>query len=212
MSVEDTPAFPDPPAITVERTLAIIKPDAIDQAEEIIEEIKRHDFTILQQRRLRLTPEQASDFYAEHYGKMFFPSLIAYMHSDDIISLVLAKPDAISEWRELIGPTSTNRAREEAPESLRARYGHDQTRNALHGSDNYHSAEREIKFMFPETITEPIQHGQPARDYLQKHVNPVLTKGLSELCKQKPEDPLNWLAEWLLQNNPNKPRIQEVET
>ena len=74
-----------------------------------------------------------------------------HTHSDDIISLVLAKPDAISEWRELIGPTSTNRAREEAPESLRARYGHDQTRNALHGSDNYHSAEREIKFMFPES-------------------------------------------------------------
>lgn len=46
--MEDTPAFPDPPAVTVERTLAIIKPDAIDQAEEIIEEIKRHDFTILQ--------------------------------------------------------------------------------------------------------------------------------------------------------------------
>ena len=73
-------------------------------------------------------------------------------HSDDIVTLVLAKPDAISEWRELIGPTNSNRAREEAPESLRARYGHDQTRNALHGSDNYHSSEREIKFMFPECM------------------------------------------------------------
>lgn len=47
-AMEDTPAFPDPPAVTVERTLAIIKPDAIDQTEEIIEEIKRRGFTILQ--------------------------------------------------------------------------------------------------------------------------------------------------------------------
>ena len=73
-----------------------------------------------------------------------------HTHSDDIVALVLTKPDAISEWRELLGPTNSNRAREEAPESLRARYGHDQTKNALHGSDSYLSAEREIKFMFPE--------------------------------------------------------------
>ena len=74
-----------------------------------------------------------------------------YTHtSGDIIALVLAKPDAISAWRELLGPTDSARARQEAPSSLRARYGTDQTRNALHGSDSQFSAEREIKFMFPE--------------------------------------------------------------
>ena len=106
--------------------------------------------SLLQQRRLRLSPEQAADFYAEHYGKMFFPSLIAYMHSNDILILVLAKLDAVAEWRRIIGPTDARRAKEEAPESLRAIYGHDQTRNALHGSDSTFSAEREIKYMFPE--------------------------------------------------------------
>lgn len=70
--------------------------------------------------------------------------------SDDIIVLVLAKPDAIAEWRELLGPTDASRARQEAPHSLRARYGTDQTQNALHGSDSYLAAEREIRFMFPE--------------------------------------------------------------
>ncbi len=63
-----------------------------------------------QQRRLRLSPEQAADFYTEHYGKMFFPSLIAFMTSDDIIALVLSKPSAVSEWRALIGPTDSRRA------------------------------------------------------------------------------------------------------
>lgn len=81
---------------------------------------------------------------------MFFPSLIAYMHSNDIIVLVLAKPDAIEDWRSLIGPTDARRAREEAPESLRAIFGHDQTKNGLHGSDSQFTAEREIKYMFPE--------------------------------------------------------------
>ena len=68
--------------------------------------------------------------------------------SDDIIALVLCKPDAIQEWREVMGPPNAARAREEEPESLRARYGRDQTRNGLHGSDSFNSAEREIKFMF----------------------------------------------------------------
>ena len=71
-------------------------------------------------------------------------------HSDDIIALVLAKPDGIQEWRDLLGPTNAARARQEAPDTLRAKYGQDQTRNGLHGSDNYHTAEREIRFMFSE--------------------------------------------------------------
>ena len=109
--------------------------------------------------------------------------------SDDIIVMVLAKPDAIQEWRNLIGPTNPTRAREESPASLRARYGHDQTKNAVHGSDHYHTAEREIRFMFPQSVTEPIYTGLLARDYLKKYVNPILLKGLTELSKEKPHEP-----------------------
>ncbi|KAL5468903.1 hypothetical protein EMCRGX_G030053 [Ephydatia muelleri] len=207
--MEASPPFPDPPAITVERTLAIIKPDAIDQADNIIEDIKSNGFTILQQRRLRLTPEQAADFYAEHYGKMFFPSLIAFMHSGEILVLALAKPDAIAAWRALLGPTNASKAKEEAPHSMRARYGHDHTRNGLHGSDSFFNAEREIKFMFPDSATfEPVLSGQLCKDYLQRHIAPVLSRGLTELSKQKPENPVEWLAHWLLQNNPNKPQFK----
>lgn len=156
-----------------------------------------------------MTPEQTSDFYAEHYGKMFFPSLVAYMSSGPILALVLARQSAIAFWRQLIGPTNTQKARDQAPESLRAIYGTDSTKNALHGSDSYSSAEREIHFFFPDSVVEPISTGQAAKDYLTRTVTPTLLKGLTELCKMKPADPIIWLADWLVVNNPNKPRVQE---
>lgn len=65
------------------------------------------------------------------------------------MALVLAKVNAIREWRTLAGPTNSNKAREEAPESVRALYGTDGQRNAVHGSDSPASAEREIRFFFP---------------------------------------------------------------
>jgi len=198
----------EPPHIYVERTLAIIKPDALHKAEEIEDIILRSGFAILQKRRVHLTPEQASDFYAEHYGKLFFPSLVAYMSSGPIIVLMIAKDSAISYWRELIGPTNTLKARQTHPECLRALYGTDDQRNALHGSDSFSSSQREIRFFFPDCIVEPVATGQAAKDYLSKSVNPTLLKGLTDLAKKKPEDPVLWLADWLLENNPNKPRVR----
>jgi len=198
----------EPPHIYVERTLAIIKPDALHKAEEIEDIILRSGFAILQKRRVHLTPEQASDFYAEHYGKLFFPSLVAYMSSGPIIVLMIAKDSAISYWRELIGPTNTIKARQTHPECLRALYGTDDQRNALHGSDSFSSSQREIRFFFPDCIVEPVATGQAAKDYLSKAVNPTLLKGLTDLAKKKPEDPVLWLADWLLENNPNKPRVR----
>jgi len=200
----------DKPHIFVERTLAIIKPDAVHKAEEIEDIILRSGFAILQRRRVQLTPEQASDFYAEHFGKLFFPSLVAYISSGPIVALVLGKENSINHWRELIGPTNTLKARQTHPDSLRAIYGTDDQRNAFHGSDAQSSAEREIRFFFTDAIMEPVADGQTARDYLAKSVNPTLLKGLTELAKQKPLDPVTWLADWLLINNPNKPKVNPI--
>jgi len=197
------------PHIYVERTLAIIKPDAIHKADEIEDIILRSGFGILQKRRVQLTPEQASDFYAEHYGKLFFPSLVAYMSHGPIIAMIIARDQGISYWRELIGPTNTIKARQTHPDCLRALYGTDDQRNALHGSDSFSSSEREIRFFFPDSIVEPVPIGQAAKDYLAKSVNPTLLKGLTELCKQKPIDPVIWLADWMLENNPNKPKVRQ---
>ena len=125
--------------------------------------------------------------------------------------LVLAKKDAITAWRSLIGPTQTAKARDEAPGSIRAVYGTDNQKNAVHGSDSPQSAAREIRFFFPDAIVEPLPTDEQAKDYLIKNVNPTLLKGLTALCKRKPEEPILWLADWLTDNNPNKPRIAEFD-
>lgn len=72
---------------------------------------------------------------------------------------------------------------------MRAIYGTDDQRNALHGSDGLVSAEREIRFFFPDAVFEPV-NADAVRDYLAKNVNPTLIRGLTELCKAKPKDPV----------------------
>ncbi|XP_060771860.1 nucleoside diphosphate kinase homolog 5-like [Neoarius graeffei] len=198
-----------PPCIFVERTLALIKPDAIDDADEIEDIILRSGFTILQKRRLQLSPEQCSDFYADHYGQPFFMSLIEFMSSGLVMALSLARHRAIATWKGLMGPSDSSKARETHPDCLRARFGTSDLKNAVHGSETFSAAERELKFMFPNSIIEPILQGEAATDYLRRYVNPTLHTGLTELCKTKPADPLTWLADWLIQNNPNQPRISE---
>ncbi|XP_061691140.1 nucleoside diphosphate kinase homolog 5-like isoform X7 [Syngnathoides biaculeatus] len=212
------------PRIYVERTLAIIKPDAIDKSEEIEDIILTSGFTILQKRKLQLSPEQCSDFYTEHHGKLTFPKLTAYMSSGPIIALTLARDNAIAHWKAIIGPI---KATESHQESLRAKYATSELENALHGSESFHVAEREIKFMFPNSkkythcclnemqkgilytfcvaLTVPTR--EETEEYLSRYVNQTLLQGLTELCKHKPLNPCVWLAEWLIKNNPNKPQI-----
>ncbi|XP_061858042.1 nucleoside diphosphate kinase homolog 5 isoform X4 [Colius striatus] len=162
----------------------------------------------LMKRKLQFSPEQCSNFYADQYGKVFFPNLTAYMSSGPLVAMVLARHCAVSYWKELLGPSNSTKARRTHPHSLRAIYGTDDLRNALHGSLSIPSAEREIRFLFPEAILEPIPTGQRARDYLSLYVKPTLLAGLTALCKEKPADPMTWLADWLIEHNPNKPKLQ----
>ncbi|CAF0999287.1 unnamed protein product [Rotaria magnacalcarata] len=198
--------------IFVERTLALVKPDAINKADEIETIILNHGFTVLEKRRIILTAEQCSDFYSEHYGKKFFPSLVAFMTSAPIVAMVLAKENAVQQWRDLIGPTNSNVAKETHPDSIRALFGTNEQKNAAHGSDSAVSAEREIRFFFPNCVVEPIPTGPPATDYLEQNVNKTLIKALTALCKEKPKDPVVWLADKLIEINPYKPKLSHTVT
>eukprot|EP00164_Ancoracysta_twista_P004596 GFYU01006206.1.p1 GENE.GFYU01006206.1~~GFYU01006206.1.p1 ORF type:complete len:388 (-),score=125.96 GFYU01006206.1:426-1589(-) len=193
----------------MQRTLAMIKPDAVaaGHVDEIVDRITANKFVIIHRRQLQLSKEAAEEFYKEHCERDFFGGLTDFMSSGPIVALALAKEDAITEWRSLMGPTDSNKARAEKPESLRALFGTNGQQNATHGSDSPESAARELKFFFPNMILEPLLYGPAARDYLEEKINPVLTGALKELCKEKPADPITWLGNFLLDNNPNKPRM-----
>ncbi|KAJ1478125.1 nucleoside diphosphate kinase [Baffinella frigidus] len=134
----------------VQRTLGILKPDVVlkgkvDQMKKIIE---ADGFKIVKEKKMCLTVAQAKDFYKEHAERPFYGSLVNFMTSGDCVVLILQKDDAIKGWRSLMGPTNSIKARAEAKDSLRAKFGTDGSQNACHGSDSPGSARREIRFFF----------------------------------------------------------------
>ena len=195
---------------TLEKTYAMIKPDAVGagNAELILRAAEDAGFIVVKAARTTLSRERAGEFYAEHRGKPFFPNLVSFMSSGPIVAVCLAKTNAIADWRALMGPTNTLVAREEKPKSLRALYGTDGTKNATHGSDSLVSASRELKFFFPNLTLDPVPEGAEAREFIKEHLTPTLVKGLAALCKERPSahklEATQWLADWLRANNPNR--------
>jgi nucleoside-diphosphate kinase len=131
-----------------EKTFAMIKPDAYLNMGKIISQLSQDGFKINKLKMTRFDENTAGEFYGEHKGKHFFPNLMEFVTSDVAIGMELVKSDAIRGWRNLLGPTNTAKAKEEAPSSLRAQFGTDGTRNACHGSDAPESAEKELNFFF----------------------------------------------------------------
>jgi nucleoside-diphosphate kinase len=133
----------------MERTLAIIKPDAVHDKHigAIIDRIEKEGFTLLGMKQVHLTKKQAEDFYAVHKGKPFLAELVDYMASGPAVVMALAKTNAIQSWRDVMGATDPAKA---APGTLRKLYGTHIGRNVTHGSDAAQTAAFEIKFFFPE--------------------------------------------------------------
>jgi len=96
----------------------------------------------------KFSAQTAAGFYAEHVGKAFFPNLSNAMTSDVCLGLELVAKEAVTKWREVIGPTNTAVAKTQAPGSIRAHFGVDGTLNAAHGSDSMTSYQRESNFWF----------------------------------------------------------------
>lgn len=107
----------------------------------------------------RFNAGSAAKFYEEHQGKSFFPNLQQFMCSDVAVGMELVAGNAVTKWREAIGPTNTERARAEAPGSIRSLFGTDGTKNAVHGSDSVGSYKREVDFWFggQEPTERPMQ-------------------------------------------------------
>jgi len=132
----------------IERTLAIIKPDAVDRhlAGTIIQRIESEGFQIRAMRLLHLSRAQAEGFYAVHRERPFFDSLTTFMSSGPAIVLVLEAPDAIRKWRTLMGATDPAKAN---AGTIRNEFALSIERNATHGSDAADTAAFEIGYFFP---------------------------------------------------------------
>jgi nucleoside-diphosphate kinase len=126
----------------------MIKPDAYTHIGKIIDAIQLNGFKIAKLKMSRFTEATASIFYGEHKGKPFYPNLQAFITSDVIVGMELVAESAIEKWRGLIGPTNTLVAKQQAPDSLRALFGTDGTKNAVHGSDSVGSVKKEVGFWF----------------------------------------------------------------
>jgi nucleoside-diphosphate kinase len=132
-----------------ERTLAIIKPDAVKAkaSGKIIDRIEQEGFDIISMNKLKITLDKAKEFYAVHKDKPFFKELTEFMSSGPIIVIVLEKENAINAWRTVMGETNPAKAYNG---TIRQIFGTNTGLNAVHGSDAPQTARTEIKFFFPE--------------------------------------------------------------
>jgi nucleoside-diphosphate kinase len=131
----------------LERTLAIIKPDAVEKrlSGAIIQRIEQSGFQIRAMRRVHLSKREAEGFYAVHRERPFFASLTAFMSSGPAVVLVLEAADAIRKWRTLMGATDPAKAESG---TLRKEFAESIERNATHGSDAAETAAYEISYFF----------------------------------------------------------------
>ncbi len=135
--------------MAVERTLSIVKPDAVARnlIGEIYARFEKGGLRIIAAKMLSLSKEQAQGFYSEHEGKSFFDDLIAYMRSGPVVVQVLEGDEAIATNRRLMGATNPTEAE---PGTIRADFAESIDANSVHGSDAPGSAMREIAFFFSE--------------------------------------------------------------
>lgn len=133
--------------MSMERTLTIVKPDAVASGSsgKVLSHLEASGFSILAVKRIRLSEQQAQGFYEVHRERPFFNDLVKFMTEGPVIVAVLQREKAVSYLREVMGATNPAEAVEG---SIRALYGTNIERNAIHGSDSSENAVQEIQFFF----------------------------------------------------------------
>ena len=131
----------------MERTLAIIKPDAVHRnlAGKILARLEAEGFVVLGLKMVSLSKQDAERFYAVHRERPFFHNLTSYMASGPAIPMLLQRDNAIQTLRDLMGATNPAQA---AAGTIRQEFGLDVEKNAIHGSDSPASAAQEMAFFF----------------------------------------------------------------
>jgi len=133
----------------IEQTLSIIKPDAVERnlSEEIKQELKKNNFTILKEKKIKLEKQEAEKFYKVHQTKPFYNDLCSYLSSGPIVVMILESENAVLKNRELMGATDPLKAEKG---TLRKKYGISIDKNSVHGSDSLENAKIEIDFFLKD--------------------------------------------------------------
>eukprot|EP00437_Effrenium_voratum_P048713 CAMPEP_0181525952 /NCGR_PEP_ID=MMETSP1110-20121109/69233_1 /TAXON_ID=174948 /ORGANISM="Symbiodinium sp., Strain CCMP421" /LENGTH=1445 /DNA_ID=CAMNT_0023656773 /DNA_START=54 /DNA_END=4392 /DNA_ORIENTATION=- len=214
-----------PGSLKLERTLCIVKPDAISNLVAIKTELEAAGFTVLKEKQMTLTEERAKEFYRSLQDMPFFGHLVKEASSGPCCALVLCRVEAVMVLQQLMGHESVKEARQTRPGCLRARFGRDGQRNALHGSESLKAAVQEIRFFFPEMGVDPLPDDNEVRDFIFRKsarasmdlqnlsdaqttdftVDPTFQQLCPTASSLKPQglDAVKWLANWLSENNPN---------
>ena len=134
---------------SMEKTLSIIKPDAVERnlVEVIQKKFTDEKLKIVKTKKIQITKDEASEFYKVHQTKPFFDRLCSYLSSGPIVVLVLEGNNAIAENRRIMGATDPKNAEEG---TLRKLYGISIDKNSVHGSDSLDNAKKEINFFFKD--------------------------------------------------------------
>ena len=133
--------------MSLERTFAMIKPDAVaaGQTGQILAIVEENGFRIVAMRRLRMSLRQAEGFYEVHKGRPFYNSLVTFMTEGPVVAMVLEREDAVKKWRDVMGATNPVNA---AEGTVRKRFAQSIERNCSHGSDAPETAAVEVGFFF----------------------------------------------------------------
>ena len=131
----------------LEKTLSIIKPDAVERnLEDKIQEILvKKGLTIKDKKKVKISKEEASEFYKVHQTKPFYDELCSYLSSGPIVVMILEGENAVLNNREIMGATDPKKAEEG---TIRKLYGLSIDKNSVHGSDSPENAKKEIEFFF----------------------------------------------------------------
>ena len=133
----------------IEQTLSIIKPDAVERnlGDKIKDIFEKNNLKVVNNKKIHISKEEASDFYKVHQSKPFYDDLCAYLSSGPIIVIILEGENAVAENRKLMGATNPKDAEDN---TIRKLFGISIDKNSVHGSDSIDNAKKEIGFFFKD--------------------------------------------------------------
>ena len=134
---------------SIERTLSIIKPDAVERnlSEDIKKKFLENNIKIIKSKKIQINKDEASEFYKVHQSKPFYDRLCNYLSSGPIVVMILEMQDAVAKNRQIMGATDPKKAEEG---TLRKKFGISIDKNSVHGSDSLENAKIEIDFFFKD--------------------------------------------------------------